>query len=59
MDTVDVLAADVPAELSYDETPYEHQLPEAGENALAGRIGNTKVYLLSESIAAKRAKVRS
>ncbi len=55
--------------LSYDDTvAYEQQLPtttevEAGldprsnENPLANRIGNTKIYLLSETSAAAR-KVR-
>jgi len=44
--------------LSYDETkPYEEQLPtEAEQNALANRIGASRVYLLSES--AKPGKVR-
>ncbi|KAJ4472012.1 hypothetical protein J3R30DRAFT_3522615 [Lentinula aciculospora] len=38
--------------LSYDESiPYEEQLPTGAESALASRIGNTKVYLLSESSA--------
>ncbi|KAF5390444.1 hypothetical protein D9757_005291 [Collybiopsis confluens] len=39
--------------LSYDETvPYEEQLPTGAEaTALASRIGNTKVYLLSDSSA--------
>lgn len=52
--------------LSYDDTvAYEQQLPsvteiEAGldprsnENPLANRIGNTKIYLLSETSAAAR-----
>ncbi|KAF7301270.1 hypothetical protein MIND_00691800 [Mycena indigotica] len=42
-----------PAALSYDnDTAYEEQLPTAEEQAsLAKRIGQTKVYLLSESVA--------
>lgn len=52
----------IPEPLSYDETvPYEEQLPSAVEAAgLASRIGNTKVYLLSESsaTAARGGKVR-
>jgi len=47
--------------LSYDDIPYEDQLPDNGEPAqssLANRIGNTKVYLLSESSVARVAKVR-
>ncbi|KAK7061331.1 hypothetical protein R3P38DRAFT_2828901 [Favolaschia claudopus] len=40
--------------LSYDDTAYEEQLPTAAEQAsLARRIGTTKVYLLSESVATK------
>jgi len=44
--------------LSYDDTkPYEEQLPtESEQNALANRIGASRVYLLSES--AKPGKVR-
>ncbi|KAJ6516356.1 hypothetical protein C8R45DRAFT_959840 [Mycena sanguinolenta] len=38
--------------LSYEETTYEEQLPtEAEQASLARRIGTTKVYLLSESVA--------
>ncbi|KAJ7087269.1 hypothetical protein B0H15DRAFT_923035 [Mycena belliarum] len=38
--------------LSYDETTYEEQLPTPAEQAsLANRIGTTKVYLLSETVA--------
>ena len=47
--------------LNYDDTvAYEQQLPTEAEVAsLAKRIGNSKVYLLSESSAATRAgKVR-
>lgn len=46
--------------LSYDETPYQEQLPTEAEqqaNSLANRIGHTKVYLLSESTI-KAVKVR-
>ncbi|KAF5357708.1 hypothetical protein D9758_007531 [Tetrapyrgos nigripes] len=43
--------------LSYDDSvPYEEQLPTPEQNALANRIGNTKVYLLSESSVARVAK---
>jgi hypothetical protein len=42
-------------QLSYDDTvPYEEQ---AGPS-LADRIGNTKVYLLADSIPSKLGKVR-
>ncbi|KAJ3798317.1 hypothetical protein GGU11DRAFT_781510 [Lentinula aff. detonsa] len=45
--------------LSYDETvPYEEQFPTTTAAELASRIGNTKVYLLSESSAASTAKSR-
>lgn len=49
--------------LSYDETvPYEEQLPdpstETERTSLANRIGSSKVYLLSESSAARVGKVR-
>ncbi|KAJ3984291.1 hypothetical protein F5890DRAFT_1573604 [Lentinula detonsa] len=45
--------------LSYDETvPYEEQFPTTTAAELASRIGNTKVYLLSESSAASAAKSR-
>ncbi|KAJ3737713.1 hypothetical protein DFJ43DRAFT_1128789 [Lentinula guzmanii] len=45
--------------LSYDETvPYEEQFPTTTAAELASRIGNTKVYLLSESSAALAAKSR-
>lgn len=45
--------------LSYDDTvPYEDQMPTEGEvKALAGRIGNTRVYLL-ESTSSRVGKVR-
>ncbi|KAJ7067866.1 hypothetical protein C8F01DRAFT_1116058 [Mycena amicta] len=43
--------------LSYDETAYEEQLPTAEEQAsLAKRIGHTKVYLLSETVARASSK---
>jgi hypothetical protein len=52
--------------LSYDDTvPYEDQVPtdspidEPAHTSLANRIGNTKVYLLSESSIARVGKVRS
>jgi hypothetical protein len=52
--------------LSDDDTvPYEDQLPtptpddERAHTSLANRIGNTKVYLLSESSIARVGKVRS
>jgi hypothetical protein len=51
--------------LSYDDSvAYEEQVPlnlsnDTGrETSLANRIGNTKVYLLSESTAARVGKVR-
>ena len=46
--------------LNYDDVAYEQQLPTEAEVAsLAKRIGNSKVYLLSESSATTRAgKVR-
>jgi hypothetical protein len=45
--------------LSYDDTAYEEQLPTAAEQAsLANRIGTTKVYLLSETVARVGGKVR-
>ncbi|PFH46060.1 hypothetical protein AMATHDRAFT_70684 [Amanita thiersii Skay4041] len=50
----------ISTELSYDDTiPYEEQLPTeaealgaGGASSLANRIGNTKVYLLSDTSAA-------
>ncbi|KAJ7762776.1 hypothetical protein DFH07DRAFT_813425 [Mycena maculata] len=43
--------------LSYDETAYEEQLPTPAEQAsLANRIGTSKVYLLSETVATSRGK---
>ncbi|KAF7330816.1 hypothetical protein MVEN_02420800 [Mycena venus] len=40
--------------LSYDDTAYEEQLPTPAEQAsLARRIGTTKVYLLSETVATR------
>ncbi|KAF7331704.1 hypothetical protein MKEN_00050200 [Mycena kentingensis (nom. inval.)] len=48
---MDDYAHDATAALSYDDTPYEAQLPSPEEQAsLAKRIGNTKVYLLSETV---------
>ena len=50
--------------LSYDDTiAYEEQVPTPPINdsigpSLANRIGNTKVYLLAESSAARVGKVR-
>jgi hypothetical protein len=50
--------------LSYDDTvAYEEQVPTHVSNdperaSLANRIGNTKVYLLSESTATRAGKVR-
>jgi len=48
--------------LSYDNSvAYEDQLPPHNQPAsvsLANRIGNTKIYLLSESSVAKVGKVR-
>lgn len=50
--------------LSYDESvPYDEQLApessvEPGRAQLADRIGNTKVYLLSEATGARLGKVR-
>jgi hypothetical protein len=50
--------------LSYDDTvAYEEQVPthpsnDPGRSSLANRIGNTKVYLLSESSVARVGKVR-
>ncbi|KAJ6627367.1 hypothetical protein B0H10DRAFT_1994116 [Mycena sp. CBHHK59/15] len=44
-------ASDFPP-LSYDDTAYEEQLPTPSEQAsLANRIGTSKVYLLSETVA--------
>jgi hypothetical protein len=49
------VSPDLLAGLSYDDTvAYEEQLPthppnDLGHASLADRIGNTKVYLLSES----------
>ncbi|KAG6828762.1 hypothetical protein H0H92_006841 [Tricholoma furcatifolium] len=44
--------------LSYDDTPYEEQLPTNphAQSSLANRIGNTKVYLLSETSVARAGK---
>lgn len=48
--------------LSYDNTvAYEEQVPPSNNpepTSLANRIGHTKVYLLSESSAARVGKVR-
>ncbi|KAJ6543869.1 hypothetical protein B0H19DRAFT_1168712 [Mycena capillaripes] len=47
-------AADAYPALSYDDTAYEEQLPTATEQAsLANRIGTSKVYLLSETVASR------
>ncbi|KAJ7122884.1 hypothetical protein C8R44DRAFT_784776 [Mycena epipterygia] len=53
MDTFpDEVAVDAYPALSYDDTAYEEQLPTPAEQAsLANRIGTSKVYLLSETIA--------
>nr|GAT46099.1 predicted protein [Mycena chlorophos] len=45
------------AALSYEDTAYETQLPSAEEQAAASlraRIGNTKVYLLSDTLSTTR-----
>ncbi|KAG6816869.1 hypothetical protein H0H87_002190 [Tephrocybe sp. NHM501043] len=47
--------------LSYDDTPYEEQLPthpldDHERSSLANRIGSTKVYLLSETSVARAGK---
>ena len=51
-----------PITLSYDEAvPYEEQgpVPEPAGSSLAGRIGQTKVYLIADAAAATRSgKVR-
>lgn len=56
-----ILPIEEPSLLSYDEVPYEEQLPTEEEtqasNSLANRIGSSKVYLLSDSIA-RAGKVR-
>jgi hypothetical protein len=45
--------------LSYDNAvAYEDQLPQPDSVSLANRIGNTKIYLLSESSVARVGKVR-
>ncbi|KAH7930059.1 hypothetical protein BV22DRAFT_86717 [Leucogyrophana mollusca] len=50
--------------LSYDDdVPYEDQVPTHPSNdperaSLLNRIGNTKIYLLSDSAQARVAKVR-
>ncbi|KAJ7672819.1 hypothetical protein B0H17DRAFT_1083476 [Mycena rosella] len=52
MDTFPDVPDAYPDALSYDDTAYEAQLPTPAEQAsLANRIGTTKVYLLSETIA--------
>ncbi|KAJ7499384.1 hypothetical protein FB451DRAFT_1205262 [Mycena latifolia] len=49
---MDEVAPDAYPSLSYDDTAYEEQLPTPAEQAsLANRIGTSKVYLLSESVA--------
>lgn len=53
-DGVEDVAPDLIPILSYDDTvAYEDQVPtdDSGGASLANRIGSTKVYLLSESIA--------
>ncbi|KAJ7477184.1 hypothetical protein B0H11DRAFT_2030087 [Mycena galericulata] len=48
----DEVAPDAFPALSYDDTAYEEQLPTPAEQAsLAKRIGTSKVYLLSETVA--------
>ncbi|KAJ6567345.1 hypothetical protein DFH09DRAFT_1156709 [Mycena vulgaris] len=48
----DEVAPDAYPALSYDDTTYEEQLPTLAEQAsLANRIGTSKVYLLSETVA--------
>lgn len=49
--------------LSYDETTAYSDLPpppptEPTQPSLAGRIGQTKVYLISDAIASRSGKVR-
>lgn len=58
---MDTEVAVEPPTLSYDEeVPYEAQVaPEPEQsNSLASRIGNTKVYLLSEQSTTRAGKVR-
>lgn len=67
METLPESYVDTPAEaglsLSYDDTvPYSELPPppasgDAGQSSLAERIGRTKVYLISDSLA-KAGKVR-
>jgi len=61
MDNATLADADVSV-LSYDDTmAYDDQVPYPNDPepvSLANRIGNTKVYLLSESSAARVGKVR-
>lgn len=60
----DGVSPDLLGSLSYDDNiAYEEQIPTHPSNdpertSLASRIGNTKVYLLSESSAARVGKVR-
>ncbi|KAJ7179572.1 hypothetical protein C8R46DRAFT_1345896 [Mycena filopes] len=57
MEALNDSAPDAFPDLSYDDTAYEEQLPTAAEQAsLANRIGTSKVYLLSESVATRVGK---
>ncbi|KAJ7163789.1 hypothetical protein C8R43DRAFT_988658 [Mycena crocata] len=47
----DEVAPDAFPALSYDDTAYEEQLPTPAKASLANRIGTSKVYLLSETVA--------
>lgn len=60
-ETYSTISADVDTGLSYDDsTPYSELPPpatDAGQSSLAERIGQTKVYLISDALA-KTGKVR-
>ena len=53
---------ETPMSLSYDDTvPYAEQVPvqpESASSSLANRIGQTKVYLISDATATRSGKVR-